>query len=353
MFVEFYLTKLTAAEREQPEVLAIQVEMLIAAKATDKALELLPKLPTAGKDPKLLFWRGYCAADQRRFDAAVQALDQCRAADPAGDWGKAAAAYAAGLRSRTPALAAHADMMLALIADLKAGLERAEVRLQWTPEPGQPPREAYVALSLPDGLLEIQVRTGDKPQFLLRTDHDGLRLADLGENVAWRCKEGLGPVPVPRFTLTREPDGTFQFGVQLTTGKGIASFADVNAEVLGSPYVTTKAGMTELLDHKPVQVPLPARTLENGDRQFRWLRPDFASGKLDQFSFTVNAQNQLVGVESAEVRTTLLRYGKAAAVKLAPAAWPELRAQDLPADDPMAAMKLYFRAIQMLIDLTK
>jgi tetratricopeptide (TPR) repeat protein len=168
LFRQHLLGKLSEAERETPEMLRVEAEMLLEEATFDEALPLVDKLLALEETPQLLFWRLWCLAALGRYEEARAAIESLGQKAPQDPWTKCATEFGQSLDAWEDNLSASVELILAAIDRFRSPANNSfEGTAVYTADDGRT-ISVYVAVAFDRAHIELVIRQNERVMLAYR-----------------------------------------------------------------------------------------------------------------------------------------------------------------------------------------
>lgn len=337
LFQKYYLSRLSQSERNQPDMLRVRVESLIIKKKFPQALALTKKLPTQHVDAQILFWRGWCLFSLQEPKKALASLKTVRQKYPKSLWAKPAAQMEGCIDGFEGNLKDNIDTFLAVLDKFKKQTEAFECELEITSGKNKANYRAYFATVFDENFLEFVVRKNKQTLLAFRVNKKTTDFYSRSSNKILRFPIA-GNKPLLYGKLSREPNG--KFTCNFFWGFSASTASKVDDNLLNSPYLTTRNGLTEFIAYNLRTGFLPAtvHTTKKG-KTFTWIIFQAGKPKTSQIQWNVNSENVLTSIACDDMRLCRICYGAKNSFKFSPPKWPNAKIEKI--NEKSAGLKLF------------
>lgn len=346
----FIFAQLSPEEREQPEVARIVIERQLLQGKLAEALPVMEKLLARERDPRVLFWYGWC---QSTLGKGEQALTELVEQYPQSPWAKHGADWLTLIRQRQGNTDATAS---ALAKAISALYDRRPDMLQTIIGIRNKEKELgriFLAVNALDGIFELQISRSGKPWLCYRNTLHGCLVYVQGENAIHAYAQS-GPYLTPQLDVKRNPDALGEFTVSHNGSVNSSSLPLLYQEkIIGLDLGNWRskegaaAALTELV--RAGWLPAAPQTGPAGCT-YRLAHPDVTDPKLADIEFYLGPDDQVRAINLKWLVCEDLRYGPIGSFQLTPLAWPSLPVEQHEKLEPSTLIRMWTAFMGALID---
>lgn len=317
----FYLEKLSADDRRQPDVALAIAERHLAAGEYDQAFPVLDELLADEQPQRMVYW-AWCQTQRGNRDEALAKLEDVRKHHASSDWAATAKELAGAIREADASYQANVDAVLALLGELRrAENDCLEGKFLFHGD-GDRKVEIYVGVVAASGDLEIVLADRGRTLLAYRIAEGQARAYFQGEPAihAFRHKP-LYLAPSLQASVN-EKDINFNWNCQFTNSP--VAMAAAKQTLAESPMLRTRPEVALAVRHlgkKWLPAPVEKR---DGETVFAWLSLDVKKPGLKRFEFRTPDDGSRAAFRTGAFECTALRVGKRDAFRFDAPQWPDL-----------------------------
>ena len=343
----YFHSRLTAEERDEPQILKLTAENQLERRAFAEALPVLEKLSGQESDPQVLFWRAWCLASLNRHDEIPPVLDELAAKHAGDPWQELGIELPKYLGQLDATLEDHAAVLLAAVDHVRDdGPDLFELRCKLESRDGR--RYELTAgfdasRKYAEGLLTQQGETVLAGRVLQGT----ARLYVQGESAIQEFPAAGSLPAVPSLSLSRLEDGRFHLAT-VAAAPGLAGLEQTRTALFESPWLSTQTGLVALLKsflaHGAIAKPVVEE--DAGGRTLVWVRPRIDRAEWRTFSIDIDGDGRIKAVRADKTELDL-RHGPAGSFELAELDWPDLPVESREKLDPATWLRMLASAVSV------
>ena len=349
----YFHARLTAEERDEPQILKLTAENHLERRAFAEALPLVEKLSRQESDPQTLFWRAWCLAALNRKDEIPPVLAELDTNHAGNPWQELGAELPADLEQLDATLENHAAVLAAAVKHLRDdGPELFELRCELETSDGRQYELTAgfdAGRQYAEGLLSQQGETVMAGRVLQGT----ARLYIQGESAIQEFP-AAGSVPaLPSLNLSRLEDGRFHLATAAAQ-PGLAGLEQTRTALFESPWLSTPSGLVALLKSSLAHgaVARPVVDEDDGGRTLVWVRPRIDRAEWQTLSIHIDRDGRIKAVRAEDTLELDLRHGPAGAFQLAQPDWPDVPVEPREKIDPATWLRMLAAAVSVFSNQT-
>lgn len=321
----FWMTRLTPADRQQPDLMAILIEQKLSEDQFEQALIELNQLLVLKQEPKWLFWHGWCLANVRQFDASIEAFEKLKNQFPADPWSRTASELIPLVREIDLAITEQVEVVQEVITDLKSEhFEQLQVHAIYQPQ-GKSFELAASADSVQES-IDAFVLHGGQPLVGYQATMKNYKLFVKDQSEVIQINKP-GSFPDLVLGMQLNPNGfAYNFNLNMhSTPEAARSWRKSVLDLLNHPLLANKEAVQVVLRWSASKNGIPVRVRDVGDRRsLVWLTPEINRPQLQRFEFewAPPAQHEFT-IRSADFSIEA-KYGKSGTLKPQVTPWEHL-----------------------------
>jgi tetratricopeptide (TPR) repeat protein len=324
LFRQHLMGKLNEAERETPEIVRVEAEMLLEEGAFDKALPVVDKLLVLEETPQLLFWRLWCLAALGRYEEAKAAIESLGQKAPHDPWTDCATEFGESLDAWEDNLSASVGLVLAAVDRLRNPATNSfEGTAVYTADDGRT-ISVYVAVAFDRAHFELMIRQNDRVMLAYRASEGRGRIYCDGDLTIQEFQRNA-VYPVGSINVVPHEDG-FRYFYNANISSAPNALSESRERIRIAPALLTPEKMTQML-RGPLLAKgnFPAAVVRerDGDR-VTLLRAEARRPKLRRTEIQFSPDAMLTRVDFGQWTCKDLQYGSCESIALSPPRWPEL-----------------------------
>ena len=350
LYEQFFYSRLTPEERQQPRMLRMAAEMHLRNGALEEALPLIEQALVLELDPQLLCWQGTCLAAVGRSGEACEALRAMQREFAESPWAERARRLARTIERQDESLAQHAEELFALLGRMRGeGLDQLEVRFELRSD--EAPLGAYVNVAFSQSRLEAVLSRDSAVRLAYRTTDRDCRMYFDGESAIMEFAQA-GALPVPSVRLVRSEGGGYKVDISGAANSDSAGqkMSRARDSLLDSPVLSSPESLAELLRYTLVRRGYFPEPVGSGDREvvLRWSAPAMAEPTLREWECRISRNESRMTFSAADGNLRLeIRHGPAGSFELSPPDWPDVPVARRETMDPTALFRLMAAIVQL------
>lgn len=324
LFRSHLMGKLNEAERESPEILRVEAEMLLEAGTFQQALPVVDKLLTLEATPQLLFWRLWCLASLGRYEeakAAIRALAQRAPQDP---WTDCAIELGESLDAWEGNLDALVSLFLVAVDRFRTPSTNSfEGTVVYTPDEGRP-ISVYLALVLDRAYFELIIRQDERVVLAYRALAGQGRIYCDGDPTIQEFQRNAF-YPVAGISVVPEEDRLrYMWNANISSAPN--AMAESRQRIRIAPILLTPEGMAQSLRGQLLaKGNFPAAVVQAADgSRVTLLHAQARRPQLRRTEIHFSPEAMITRFDLGGLTCKDLQYGPSDSVTLSPPRWPEL-----------------------------
>lgn len=327
--VSHFLGRLSEAGRARPEILRVSGKNLLSdshfAEARDVLRQLIKAVPDDGQAVVWSAWTEAVVGDGVEVGAAVSSLRSFARKHEKSEWAETATILAGAVAGHRRRLSTVVDEFGTVLADWrKAPPQLIKVKLVHALENGSK-LDAFASFDATAKQFEATAVRNGGVVVAIRSAPMGSRLFFAEDPVIYRLN-GKAIFPQPRFSITRDAEGTFQGLVQLTTSDKPTAMQDLTGMITSSPWLSSGKKLAEVVNHLVIKKGwYPAEAVHReGELRLRLLRPRVGRPGFHETTIQLDRRRQRMTVRLNRFDITIA-YGDTKATEwLAGPDWPDV-----------------------------
>lgn len=331
-FVRYFHGRLPEAGRSRPEMLRVVGNNLLTGGRFSEARGTLQRLKKAAPDDgQAVVWSAWAdavAGDRVDVGSAVSSLRAFARKHDESRWAMTATRLAASIAGQRGRLSTAVEEIAGVLGDWRTGHPQlVKLKLVYTLGNGSK-LDGFASFDSAAKRFEATATRNGRVAVAISSAPQVSRLFFAEDPVIYQL-DGQAVFPQPEFSLTRSSDGKFQGRVQLTATNKMTVMQDLTGMISSSPWLSTKKGLVEVLDHLTIKKGwYPAEAVRrDGELRLRLVRPRIRQPGLDETTIQIDRRRQRITVRLDRFDVTIA-YGDAKATAwLSRPKWPDVPKQ--------------------------
>ena len=327
--VTHFLGRLPEASRARPEILRVSGNNLLSDNRFDEARDVLRQLVKAVPDDgQAVVWSAWTEAivgDGVEVGTAVSSLRSFARKHEKSEWADTATRLAGAVAGHRQRLSTVVDEFGAVLADWrKAPPQLVKLQLVHSLDNGSK-LDGFVSFDVAAKQFEATAVRNGGVAVAIRSAPMGSRLFFAEDPVIYRLK-GKAIFPQPRFSITRDVDGSFKGLVQLTTSNKPTAMQDLTGMITSSEWLSSRKKLAEVVNHLVIKKGwYPSEAVyREGELRLRLLRPRIGRPGFHETTIQLDRRRQRMTVRLNRFDVTIA-YGNTKATEwLAGPDWPDV-----------------------------
>jgi hypothetical protein len=324
-----YTRVLSDSDRAEREVKKVWIENSLAKGNFAAALEHLQIDHDAGKDPQLLFWRGWAEAAIDKIPESIKTFDELARNHPDSPWSAPAKELSIALSSHSSNLKDHLAGLEEVYNNLRnQPPEVMQFDLEFKPEGDKAEIvQAHLGLDFSADDIDLLIKRAGKPLLGYTTSKLGLSFFCEGED---RIHHFANKGPFQWLYLNVAPlaGGAYHYGCNFNSSPMPGGLRNGIQTLIHSPALITDSARETFVRYQVKQGNFPTKVEhigKSGERSFRWLMPQLDKPALKVFEIRLTSDSQLASLVWSDVaRIENIHYGSSEKIALVEQTWPDL-----------------------------
>ncbi len=349
-YLRYYLLQLPKSERDDQAVVAIRAYLALCADEYQETIELLGSLDEL--NAQHLYWKMAALWGTDRIDDALKTIETLKAKHAKSPWSATAARLSPVVAASKKNKKIVSDKIYDSLMTGRYDFEALRVQLVLHPDKkGDPSKQVYLFINLTTGQFHIGLYCDGKLELAYQNNMGHALLFKGNAATIIKIKSKIAGVPVPRFDIQRNDNGTFNFNYNMSLGS-MDMFRKQGRGLFESEHMQTAAAFYEIIEYtiwRNIVLPEIVRDPASGNiskvilHNVQFLEPE---EELYVFDF---ARNRFTGFTGKSFSVTDIAYGKSDAVRGAFPKWPELPVNEVE-DGGMIMMDVWMAAMKFFVE---
>ena len=324
MFRQHLMGQLSEAERESPEMLRVEAEMLLEEGRFNEALPVVDKLLALEESPQFLFWRLWCLAALRRHVEAKAAIESLAQRAPHDPWASCALEFAESIDAWEDNLSALVGLLLPAVDRLRNPVTNSfEGTAVYTADDGRT-ISVYVAAAVDRGHFELMIRRNDRVILAYRASEGRGRIYCDGDPTIQEFQRNAF-YPVGGINVVPDEDKVnFHWSANISSAPN--AMAESRERIRIAPSLLTPEGMKQALRGQLLaKGSFPVAVVRERDgSHVTLLHAEARRPKLQRTEIHFSPDAMITRLDSGRLTCKDLKYGSRESVTLSPPRWPDM-----------------------------